>query len=185
VGTTVLTNYLLNSYSSFFTVRNVQASQAGNYRVVVTNVALPAGLASAFAALTVLADADADGIPDVWLQQYFGHASGLADDHSRATDDADGDGSLNWQEYIAGTDPTNALSYLHIPALTTGASLTTLQFMAVSNRSYTVEYSDALGTGPWSRLADVVVRTNSRIETVVDPSAHTNRFYRLVTPRQP
>jgi hypothetical protein len=184
-GSTPLTNYLLNAYASFFTLRNVQASQAGSYRVVITNVAQPGGLASSTAALTVLADADADGIPDAWTLQYFAHATGQAADLSRASDDADGDGLLNWQEYVAGTDPTNALSYLKVSALTAGAGPATLEFLAVSNRSYTVEYTGQPALGPWSRLADVVVRTNSRIETVTDSAGSTNRFYRLVTPRQP
>lgn len=185
VGTTPLTNFLLNSYASFFTLRNVQASQAGSYRVVLTNAAQPGGLASSTAALTVLADADADGLPDAWTQQYFGHATGQAGDLSRAGDDADADGFSNWKEYVAGTDPTNALSYLKINTLTPGPGPATLEFLAVSNRSYTLEYTESLGAGPWLRLADIIVRTNSRLENIPAPSATPNRFYRLVTPRQP
>ena len=50
-------------------------------------------------------DSDGDGIPDSWMLQIFGHATGLASDLSRAQDDADGDGMTNLQEYLAGTDP--------------------------------------------------------------------------------
>ena len=185
VGNTPLTNFFLNSSASFFTLRNVQASQAGNYRVVITNAAQPGGLASSTAALTVLADADADGFPDSWTQRYFGHPTGQAADLSRPADDADSDGFSNWQEYVAGTDPTNALSYLKINSLTPSPGQATLEFLAVSNRSYTLQYTESLGLSPWLRLADVVVRTNSRLETVADPSASSNRFYRIVTPRQP
>jgi len=50
-------------------------------------------------------DSDEDGIPDWWLFQYFGHTTGQTNDLSRAEDDADGDGSSNYEEYLAGTNP--------------------------------------------------------------------------------
>jgi hypothetical protein len=50
-------------------------------------------------------DTDGDGIPDAWMVHYFGHPTGTASDHSLATDDADGDGLNNLQEFQAGTDP--------------------------------------------------------------------------------
>ena len=50
-------------------------------------------------------DVDADGIPDFWMSQHFGHVRAWASDHTRATDDFDGDGINNLAEFIAGTDP--------------------------------------------------------------------------------
>lgn len=48
-----------------------------------------------------------------------------------------------------------------------------------------MQYSDALGAGTWSKLADVVARSTNRVEVIVDPAWTTNRFYRVVTPEQP
>lgn len=60
-----------------------------------------------------------------------------------------------------------------------------LSFTAVSNRTYTVQVTDNLGNGPWSRLANFVATPTNRVEMVVDPVWLTNRIYRLVTPWQP
>ncbi len=53
-------------------------------------------------------DTDNDGMPDAWMNKYFGHPTGQASDLSRAQDDADNDGLTTMQEFIAGTDPKKA-----------------------------------------------------------------------------
>ncbi|MBI4326863.1 MAG: hypothetical protein HY674_16615 [Chloroflexi bacterium] len=45
-------------------------------------------------------DADGDGIPDSWEQQYFGSITNCAHDA-----DPDGDGMPNLPEYLADTNP--------------------------------------------------------------------------------
>ena len=99
--------------------------------------------------------------------------------------DKDGDGMLNYAEYLAGTDPSDAASFLKIEQSIVPGSAT-LQFGAQPGRTYTIQYTDKLPTGPsgWLRLTDVPSRPNARVETVHDPNWSTNRFYRVVTPRQ-
>jgi hypothetical protein len=70
-----------------------------------------------------------------------------------------------------------------VQAITPGAA--TVQFAAISNRTYTVQFTDNLSSDIWSRLADVVARASNRVETFTDPAWTTNRFYRVVLPRQP
>ena len=90
----------------------------------------------------------------------------------------------NRAEFIAGTDPTNNLSYLKIEqSITPGVA--NIEFAAVSNHTYTVQYNDALNAGAWTRLRDVVARSTNQVWTVSDPAWTTNRYYRVVTPRQP
>jgi hypothetical protein len=60
-----------------------------------------------------------------------------------------------------------------------------IRFTAVSNRSYTVLASESLNPAVWGKFADVLARTNSRVEQLVDPTSRMNRFYRVVTPVQP
>jgi hypothetical protein len=171
--------FTLNQYTSYLVITNVQAPLT-NYAVTVTNLALPAGITTASAFLTILADSDGDGIPDQWENQ-FGLLQGDASDRDG---DLDGDLMSNYDEYIAGTNPTNNLSYLKIDTLTLGGGAT-LTFGAISNRTYTLQFTEGVGTGQWSRLADVLARTNNRVETIVDPNYSTNRFYRVATPRVP
>jgi hypothetical protein len=110
--------------------------------------------------ITVLStlDSDADGIPDWWMQQYFGHASGSADDDSRAADDADGDGMSNWEEFLAGTSPTDDASFLWMqitPTPDVGSDIL-LSWPAKAGRSYRVQFTDDLSSGEWQDSPDVV-----------------------------
>jgi hypothetical protein len=50
-------------------------------------------------------DSDRDGIPDGWMLQWFGHATGQSTDSSLALEDADQDGLANLIEYAVGTLP--------------------------------------------------------------------------------
>jgi hypothetical protein len=162
--------------NAFFVRTNVQLAQAGTYRLIVTNLASP--LPNMVFSVTVLPDADSDGLPDSWETAYFGSPT-AADRNS----DSDGDGISNMDEYIAGTDATNRLSYLKVESIVGTATAASVTFGALSNKTYTLEFTDAVEQGDWRKLADVTARSTNWLATVVDVRAGTNRFYRLRTPR--
>lgn len=58
-------------------------------------------------------DTDSDGAPDGWELQYLLHANNVED----GSLDYDGDGHVNWQEYVADTIPTNINSFLGVTGL--------------------------------------------------------------------
>ena len=60
-----------------------------------------------------------------------------------------------------------------------------LEFKAVAERSYTIEYREALGSTPWDRLADVDAASSDRVVQLPDPAGTGTRFYRLRTPKGP
>ncbi len=85
----------------------------------------------------------ASTISYAWLQQ-----SGLPTDGSADAADTDQDGHNNWQEWMAGTDPTNALSELWLASPVITPTHVTLTWTSVTNRSYVVECNTNLSATP-------------------------------------
>ncbi len=94
-------------------------------------------------------DSDGDGIPDWWMMKYFGHPTGQAGDLSLASDDADGDGASNLQEYLAGTDPNNPGSVFRLAAVAPGNGTISLTWPAAPGRSYQIQYKTNLDDAVW------------------------------------
>jgi hypothetical protein len=151
--------------------------------VVAATATDPLGNTSQFSATrTVLTtDSDGDGIPDAWMNARFGHTLGQVSDKSRASDDADGDGLTNLQEFRAGTDPKNATSALRISGMDKVGTAMRVSFPSVNGKTYRLESRDDLSSGSWSVLTDQVFGTGNTLQ-ITDPSAAgvTKRFYRVV-----
>jgi hypothetical protein len=121
-------------------------------------------------------DTDADGLPDDWeLANRFDPADGRD-----ATEDADGDGLSNAQEYFAGTDPHNPASSLRIGFARINDTGPVLSFESVLGRVYRIESSTQLGGAVWSVVKDGIPGIGQTIE-VADPAplGQNSRFYRL------
>jgi hypothetical protein len=83
-----------------------------------------------------------------WLQQH-----GLAADGSADFTDADGDGAGNWQEWWAGTDPTNSASALHIVQVAAGTTGLDVVWESVATRNYWVDRAaDVAGASPFQTI---------------------------------
>jgi hypothetical protein len=175
-GSTLMETHVLSNSVDFFTLTVPNVATTLQYRAYVRSLATSgSGVGTAAATITVLADTNANGLPDVWEAAY-----GITDRDA----DSDGDGLKDWQEYQAGTNPTNALSSLNIE-ISAATGQATLRVGAVSNLTYTLEYLDQLGSGAWSRLADIPARKTNHLETVIQTNSTGAGFYRVVTPRRP
>jgi hypothetical protein len=171
-GITLLT-VTTNALASSFVLTNVQTANAGLYTAAISN---PAGIApvSSNAVLTVLADHDRDGMADVWETAHGFSTNNAAD----ALMDADGDGMTNLAEFIAGTDPTDPRSYLQVERPQPGPPFT-LSFQAISNRAYSVQFTEILPAAGWNDLTNLPGRATNHVERVIDPKPGAVRFYRL------
>ncbi len=77
--------------------------------------------------------ADSDNLPDAWEIQYFGGINAV---NGGEAEDFDGDGSSNYDEWLAGTDPSDATDLLELRPVV-GVAWT-----SVRDRSYEIDYSD-------------------------------------------
>ncbi len=166
-----------NSTAAGLLLTNTMLSTNYTMRLVVYNEAASSGVLATFTN-TVVADLDLDGIPDAVEQSLGLDANNAAD----GALDLDGDGMSNRAEYLAGTDVANELSYLRIEQ---GPGAATVLVAAVANRTYTVQFTDALGSDLWRRLGDIVAASSNRVVVFSDPNWTTNRFYRVVLPARP
>ena len=184
-SSSTLTGYVSPESSGFLSLPNVQLSNAGTYRIVITNAANPSpGLSLDPVTLTVLSDFDHDGLPDIWESAHGFQTNNAAD----AQLDSDLDGQTNWQEYLAGTDPRDPLSFLRIENISLGgaSNAVVLQFNALSNQTYTIQSRDGSLQSPWTRVADFVAFPTNRLMSFTNTATpFPARYYRLVTPWTP
>jgi subtilisin-like proprotein convertase family protein len=90
--------------------------------------------------ITLPEDGDLDGMADVWERLYF--ANGIA---ALPDGNADADTQSNREEFIAGTNPTNAESYFSIENhAMSGANGFVVEWPSVADRLYTVRWTGSL-----------------------------------------
>jgi hypothetical protein len=113
-----------------------------------------------------------------WLQRY-----GLATDGSADFSDADGDGMNNWQEWVAGTDPTSATSLLKILAATQTNSPAgfVVTWESTSARTYYLQRSIDLSASPaFSTIqSGIAGQDGSMSYTDTNAPASGPAFYRI------
>lgn len=114
---------------------------------------------------------------DEWRICFFGSLTNAA-----AQDDADpdGDGMLNWQEYLAGTNPTNALSALQFlnPVSAASAQNINLNWQTAPGRSYVLQSSPAAGGNNWTPV-NTNLGDGNIFQVVVTNHPGAARFYRI------
>ncbi len=132
---------------------------------------------------------DTDGIPDWWRLKYFGHATGLASDQSRAGDDPAADGLTNLQKYVLELDPTKAEPGATLATSVTRNSghLPVVSFPTLPDRLYTIYYSPTIGpSANWIQAGTSIIGTGSKAQWIDDgsqtgssPTTASSRFYQV------
>ena len=121
-------------------------------------------------------DANNNGMSDMWETNFFGNA----DPNRTRSTDTDHDGSSDYAEFNAGTNPNSATSYLHLvqPAVQPGNMLR-MQWTSIPDRAYRVESSTDARV--WSPVTDWVQATSFNTSVTV-PMGSTLLFRVAVRP---
>ena len=123
-------------------------------------------------------DRDGDGMLDTWETQ-FGFDP---DDAADAFEDLDGDGWNNLDEFLAGTVPNDATSYLSLTIDRVVTDTVTLRFNALQGREYSIEYSDSLDGNSWTKVRDLQPDADGDREETAPVSEDTGYFRIAVKP---
>jgi hypothetical protein len=125
---------------------------------------------------TIGPDYDGDGLLDQWEVQFFSDLS------ANPNVDSDGDGASNGNEFLAGTNPTNALSAFKLLGAVSDGTDVQLSFTTVGGRSYVVQHS-AAAPAAFSDLSEVisVAGTTEGVRNYIHVGGATNgaAFYRI------
>ena len=113
-----------------------------------------------------------DGIPAAWREQYFG-AGYLTDPRVAFDADPDGDGATNWQEYVAGTDPTNPQSVLKA----TIKAVPLISWESISNKVYRVMRKDTVNSTNAAIVLDNFRATNALSSFIDTEVPDATSFY--------
>jgi hypothetical protein len=167
----------------------------GNYRLLPNSPCINAGLNSYVSSAT-----DLDGRPRIvggtvdigayelqpgisgsfigWLQGY-----GLPTDGSADYADADQDGMNNWQEWVAGTEPTDAASALRLQAPAIALPGLLLSWSSDTNHTYFVQRATNLAEPQAFSVIEANVPGQDGTTTYTDASAPAlpSAFYRVGT----
>jgi len=117
------------------------------------------------------ADSDGDGLPDAWELFYFGNPT-----NGTASIDSDGDGADNFAEYVAGTLPLDASSYLVLQSFMDTNGVMYIVWPSVADRSYDMLQSLNLLSNDWVAISSNIPATAPTNTYIATPATNAAFF---------
>ena len=129
--------------------------------------------------LQKVVDADGNGLPDWWEQQYFGALTG-----TDPNADPDKDGATNLSEWLAGTNPLQAASAFRILSVQRTNQDVRITWSTVGGHNYVLQSAPGIvgGVTNFTDLSAISVDgTNEATTNFLHLGGGTNRalFYRV------
>ena len=117
-------------------------------------------------------------VSDEWRTNFFHSLTNAAGDPFA---DADGDGVPNWQEYQAGTNPTNRASRLEVTraAWSKASNGLALTWLSAPGKLYNLERSDHVGGTNWLPVATGMLGDGTEQTCIDTNSTARTQFYRI------
>jgi hypothetical protein len=115
---------------------------------------------------------------EAWRKKHFGSTENLGPGADSA--DPDGDGSDNFSEYSANTDPKNVNDRFKVNSATRSGNTFTLTTTAKAGRRYSLERSIGLTEESWTEVDSESPLTEGVQVSLTDPATPGDRaFYRI------
>lgn len=120
-------------------------------------------------------DINNNNIPDGWEREHFGNLHTI-----KTTSDYDGDGFLDWQEYIAGTDPRDASCYFGVNHAKVDSADMRVAWQGVAGRRYRLFRSKSPHSVDWSDPVYSINCSEDGPLSFTDDVSGRQYYYRLV-----
>jgi len=121
-------------------------------------------------------DYNYDGLDDVFQRTYFPLFTAS---NAAPAADPDGDGLNNFAEYIAGTNPTNAMSLFKLLSPTNSNAGTAVRWLSVAGKSYQVFGRTNLSVGSWQSNGTAVLAAGTNAQYLDAAATNGVHFYRV------
>ena len=126
-------------------------------------------------------DTNGNGMPDMWEWVYFNNLTNTAtgdfnqdtknnlqhylDQTDPADPDSDGDGALNWDELVAGTDALDPLSVFQVSSFKFQVPGPVVEWSSVATKRYRIQRSSHLPGGFGNLLTNVLATPPLNVHT--------------------
>jgi hypothetical protein len=172
----------LNQYSSAGLTSTISNAAPGQYTIHFGDAAfyetpgaktnsLTLGGTLTFNGNYTFIDRNHNGISDAWESYFFGEVS----TNRTSQTDTDGDGMTDYEEFIAGTDPTNPASNLRFLSAIQTDRLVQFEWSAIPGRIYQVQSSTNLQD--WTPVTDwLQARVSPMSYTITNASSGANLY---------
>lgn len=161
------------------TIRSVNGTAVPAGTSAVTTIGLTTAERGKMVRVDLNVSSGPDGY-DVWADfRLGGHAAG----NQLRGGDFDNDGNRNENEWIAGSDPTDANSGLRIISFVRDGILNEITWQSVAGKTYILEANMGLfGEAPWTMLRQVP-SSGSTTNVQFESPTTLYQYYRLSVPR--